>query len=130
MSDPYLALASTIKSHMEAHAKGAISGVATDLGTITDTGLKLDSFKDEIQDFFVGSWSVNMKLPAFTISGILKPEGGVATNAEYEVQPTEIKGVQFNFVSGLKSGDRVLVVPINGGNDAVVICKVVSSGGQ
>jgi hypothetical protein len=47
----------------------------------------------------------------------------------FDFADTTIEKVQLNWLTGVEPGDRVLAVPVNGGKDAVVICKVVSSGG-
>lgn len=128
MPDPYVNLAKSIKDHIVGHAQNALKSVATDLGTITATGLKLDNFKEEIQDYLVGAWTVDLNLPAFSISGTMFPDIGEQTHIRFEVEESEIKGAELSFAKALKPGDRVLAIPVNSGNDAVVICKVVNGG--
>lgn len=47
----------------------------------------------------------------------------------FDMEENEIEDTRLELGKGLKPGDRVLAVRVNGGNDVVVVCKVVSSGG-
>ncbi len=133
MSDPFKQLASIFEMRMAGHAARAVSGVPCELGTITTSGLKLDSFKHEIQDYLVADWLAKIHLPAFTISGTqagLEDSlgGSVVGTANWSYQPSEIDQAHVEVLPDFKPGDRVLAVPVNGGQDAVVICKVVPNG--
>lgn len=128
--DPYKQLAGIIKEQSKKEAKSAVSGVPCELGTITASGLKLDTFKHEMRDFLVAEWRIKMHLPAFSITGSqsgLKDSlnGAVSGTATFNYQATEIDGVILELKPDLQPGDRVLAVPVNGGQDAVVIAKVV-----
>jgi hypothetical protein len=89
MADPFRKLAAALETRMNHLTSRAVSGLTAELGTITGTGLKLDSFKHEIPEYLVSEWAH----------------------------------------AGLKTGDRVLVLPIHGGQDVVVLCRVVGAGG-
>lgn len=121
--DPYKKLATVLESRMAGHAATAVTGVPAELGTITGSGLKLDSFKHELTDYLVAEWETKLKLPAFSVRGSVA--GTIAGSGEFEFEETEIEGAALLFKDGLKPGDRVLAVPVAGGSEAVVICKVV-----
>ncbi|MEF3302390.1 hypothetical protein [Paenibacillus sp. GYB003] len=128
--DPFKKLASVLEQRMAGHAATALSGVPSELGTITGSGLKLDSFKHELQDFLIADWDVTLKLPAFTLSGdvtgLRDSDGGSVTGSgTFRFDEAEIEGVKLALKDGLKPGDRVLAVPVAGGSEAVVLCKVV-----
>ncbi|PYI52550.1 hypothetical protein [Paenibacillus flagellatus] len=128
--DPYKKLASVFESRMAGHASTAVTGVPAELATMTAGGLKLDSFKHEIKDYLVADWETKLKVPAFEMTGTvtgLKDGGGgnVSGTGTFAFAETEIEGVGLLFKDGLKPGDRVLAVPVAGGSEAVVLCKVV-----
>jgi len=130
--DPYKHLAEIIAAQAQKKAQSAISGIPCELGTITASGLKLDTFKHEIQDYLVAEWAVKISLPSFNITGaqIGLKDGenrNVTGTATFSFDPAEIDGVKAELKPDLQPGDRVLAVPVNGGQDAVVICKVVSN---
>jgi hypothetical protein len=135
-NNPYKQLASLLDGRMARHAVRAVTGVPCELGTITSSGLKLDGFKHEIQDYMVADWLVKAHFPAFSLVGTAtgpvdeqgNPLPGATTSdlARYDFRAREIDPVRLELKFGLRPGDRVLAVPINGGQDAVVICKVVS----
>lgn len=122
---------------MAGHAGRAVSGVPCELGTITASGLKLDSFKHELQDYHVADWLIKAHLPDFSLIGTStspvddqgSPLPGAATTllTRYDFRAREIDGVRLELKSGLKPGDRVLAVPVNGGQDSVVIAKVMNN---
>ncbi|RKN85880.1 hypothetical protein [Paenibacillus ginsengarvi] len=128
--DPYKKLAAVLENRMAGHASTALSGVPSELGTMTGSGLKLDSFKHEIQDFWVADWSIKLKLPAFSLSGRvngLRDGDGeeVSGTGAFQFDEADIEEVQLMLKDSLKPGDRVLAVPVSGGSEAVVLCKVV-----
>lgn len=128
--DPYKKLAAVLEKRMAGHAATVVSGIPSELGTVTASGLKLDSFKHEIQDYLVAAWELNMKLPAFSVSGSVSglqhSDGGqVSGTGTFRFEGTEIEGAELRLKDGLKPGDRVLAVPVSGGSEAVVLCKVV-----
>jgi hypothetical protein len=54
------------------------------------------------------------------------PGASTGSLTRYDFLPAEVEEVRLEFKQGLKAGDRVLAVPVNGGREAVIICKVVS----
>lgn len=105
-TDPYGELADLMHSSMVGHTRKAVSGIGAVLGTITSAGLRLDDFKHEIQDYLVGEFPGSLTLTDRTEKSSL-----------------------LSLQRGLANGDRVLVLRINGGNDTVVLCKVVGRDG-
>lgn len=139
MADPFKKLAATLESRISGMAAKAVSGVPSELGTFTGSGLKLDSFKYEIPDYLVAEWSAKLHFPAFSLVGTMTapvdeagvPQGGAVPGprTRFDFAEAEVEDVRLNWQAGLKAGDRVLAVPVNGGQAAVVLCKVVSAGG-
>lgn len=136
MRDPFKALAETLKDEMSKSAGNALSGVPAELGTITETGLKLDNFKDEIQDYLVADFLTSLHLPAFYLVGTSvladaedNPIGTPSPRTRFDFEPTIIEEVRVDLSDGLLPGERVLVIPTNGGADFVVMCRVVNGGG-
>lgn len=130
--DPYGQLASALYSSVGKHAKQAMGGVGAVLGTITDTGLKLDDFKHELQDYMVaelpGFFSVPRSMLLGTAVQAEQPSwGNKQMDTSFYVDKSEIKDVSLKLK--LSPGDRVLAMQINGGNDAVVLCRVVNADG-
>jgi len=105
MLDPYKTLAASIEERVRRHAHTATLGIAAELGTITATGLKLDGFAHEIQNYLVAA---DLALPT-----VLGPDSAGDTLSTPE-------GLR-----ALRAGDRVLVVPVNRGQDHVVVARVV-----
>ncbi|MEF2964912.1 hypothetical protein V3851_03640 [Paenibacillus sp. M1] len=131
-NNPYTALAVTLRENALHKTKEALSGITAELGTITASGLKLDQFKHEIGDYMVAEFPGTLKLPELklsgTVTGIKDGEGrNVQGEGGFSFQPSETEEVSLKPV--FKPGDRVLVIPLNGGHDAIVICKVVGRGG-
>ncbi|MBB6673024.1 hypothetical protein [Cohnella nanjingensis] len=120
-------------------AQQAVSGVPAELGTITSTGLLLDSFKHELKDYLVADWLVDVQLPPFSLVGKMKQpvdaDGNILSTTttsswtKFEFNETTIREVRMNWKAGMQPGDRVLAVPVNGGRDVIVICRVVDAGG-
>ena len=139
MADPFKSLAATLENRFSGIAAKSLSGVPSELGTITGSGVKLDSFKYEIPDYYVAEWVTELELPAFSLIGTMvapvdeacNPIGGgtPAQLTRFDFNETKIGEVRLNWSAGIKPGDRVLAVPVNGGKDAVIVCKVVSSNG-
>ena len=102
--DPYKQLASMLDRRMEQKSTVQTAGLACELATVTPGGLKLDSFKHELQHYYVADWLVRLHLPEQTLDE-----------------------VRIDLRAGLTPGDRVLVIPIQGGQEVVVVSKVVSS---
>lgn len=132
--DPYVHLASAIQSSFSKHTKQAVDGLGAVLGTITATGLKLDDFKHEIQDYLVAELPGLLSMPRHMFKGTStraqEPYWEDKTmDTSYYFDETEIEDVNLQLDKGLKPGDRVLAVRVNSGNDVVVVCRVVSGGG-
>lgn len=128
--DPYKKLATVLERRMAGHVAAVVSGVPAELGTITGSGLKLDGFKHEIQDYLVADWKTKLKLPSFTLTGTVtgfrdSSGGTVSGTGTFAFEEAEIEGAGLVFKDGLKPGDRVLAIPVAGGTEAVVLCKVV-----
>lgn len=122
--DPYSELFGMMRGQMSNSAQKAIEGgwVAGELGTMTgDLGLKLDRFKHVISDYLL---SDHLKL------------------AEPDMTKTETDGSHADPIGGVHShqvitppqllplhpGDRVLVQPVNGGQDFVIVARVKPRG--
>ncbi|MNO48785.1 hypothetical protein D3C76_391260 [compost metagenome] len=131
-NDPYSALAVSLRENAAKKAAEALTGVTAELGTVTGSGLKLDSFKHEIQEYLVAEFPGTLKLPELKlVSGVrgLKDSGGgnVEGQGEFAFLPSETKETVLSLK--YQPGDRVLALPLNGGNDAIVLCRVVSGNG-
>jgi hypothetical protein len=113
---------------MNKQTRQAMGGVGAVLGTITSTGLKLDDFKHELQDYMVAELPGMLSLPRYTAKGTVTL-GGQQQDMTFDAEENEVEDTLFELGKGLKPGDRVLAVRVNSGNDVVVVCKVVSSGG-
>ncbi|MEK3673532.1 hypothetical protein NSU14_24980 [Paenibacillus sp. FSL R10-2771] len=126
MGDAYDALHEAFQEAMGKGVAKSLAGVPAEMGTITASGLKLDSFKHEIQDYLVAGWTVTLGMPAYSLSGTINTGSGSGT-ATFSVPAKDIEGVQVDMAAGLQTGDRVLTIPVNGGNDVVVLCRVVDN---
>ncbi|MDR9855980.1 hypothetical protein RJP21_20450 [Paenibacillus sp. VCA1] len=128
--DPYGQLASALYSSVGKHTRQALGGVGAVLGTITGTGLKLDDFKHEFQDFMVAELPGVLSVPSSVLTGTtMLDERSAGGNKQQESfsNETEIEDARLSLA--LKPGDRVLALRVNGGNDVVVVCKVVTGNG-
>lgn len=143
--DPFREIAREIEKKSQGIAKQMIMGLPSELGTITSTGLKLDNFKHEIRDFLVADWEIKVELPAASrVTKIAAPVNADGTDISGSTTYSDLTRLDFNvqgvgdpkatvkvhldLKSGLKPGDRVLVSQVNGGQDFVVIAKVVTYG--
>lgn len=135
MRNPFSEIAQILDLRMSAQAARAVQGLPCELGTITATGLKLDGFRHEIRDYLVADWVVTVHLPAFSLIGTATapvddqgkplPNAGTSSLTRYDFREAQIANVRLEVKPGLMPGDRVLAIPVNGGTDAVVLCKVV-----
>lgn len=83
--DPYGQLASSLLSSFHKQTRQAIGGVGAVLGTITSTGLKLDDFKHELQEYMVAELPGQLSLPRRTVEGTISGDGGkTAVSLELE----------------------------------------------
>lgn len=132
--DPYRQIADIVMEQAKKAAGNALSGIPCELGTITASGLKLDTFKHEIPNYLVAEWMARIHLPAHTMlatetapvdAGGSPLPGATTVHAKYDFETKEIDQVKIEIKPDLQPGDRVLAIPVNGGQDAVVICKVV-----
>lgn len=119
--DPYGQFADMMSSAMKGHTKQMASGLGGVLGTMTASGVKLDDFKHEIQDYLVA------ELPGTMEAG--KSGGAVVPDAEDSSGSPGVGSDVTLQVNGFQPGDRVLAIRVNGGSDVVVLCKVVGADG-
>lgn len=121
MSNPYKELVRLFDTRTKKYVNESTISVSPELGTITETGLKLDQFKYEIQDYLTADY-LTMKSDFFTTveenSGNHSQNAGDGTHNHKIVTPQQLKP--------LTAGDRVLSLPVNGGRDFVVIARVVN----
>lgn len=130
--DPYTALAVTLRDSARSQMQESLSGVALELGTITTGGLKLDRFKHEISDYMTAEFPGRISLPKLELAGradVLEDStgGSIRGQGQFSFDPSETE--EASFLVQYKPGDRVLVIPLEGGHEALVICKVVGRGG-
>ncbi len=86
------------------------STLSAELGTITSSGLKLDRFKYEIQDYLVAEY--------LTVPADYMAQTDVADLHNHKViTPKELLP--------LSPGDRVLAIQVNGGKDFIVVARVI-----
>jgi len=119
--DPYGQFADMMSSAMKGHTKQMASGLGGVLGTMTASGVKLDDFKHEIQDYMIA------ELPGTMEAG--KGGGTAVSNADDSSESPGFGGDVTLQVNGFQSGDRVLAIRVNGGSDVIVLCKVVGANG-
>ncbi|MEE4561964.1 hypothetical protein [Paenibacillus polymyxa] len=132
--DPYGHLATALQSSFHKHTKQALSGVGAVLGTITSTGLKLDDFKHELQDYLVAELPGLLSVPRHMYKGTstsVESENweGKELKTSFYIGEDELEDVNLSLNKGLRPGDRVLAMRVNSGNDVVVVCKVVNGRG-
>lgn len=152
--DPFKTLAGVLDDRIRDFASGATQGIPCELGTMTAGGVKLDRFKHEIQDPLVLEPVIDydiefsLEVPAHEETGtIVLPE--IPTNempplhmtkaGEYQVTYKfnpwyydagtlgKIKAtkVRLKYKPEYKPGDRVLCALVNGGQDLVIISRVI-----
>ncbi|WP_106766824.1 hypothetical protein [Paenibacillus faecalis] len=127
-NDPYGQLASSLYSSLNKQTRQALGGVGAVLGTVTSTGLKLDDFKHEFQDYMVAELPGLLSLPRRTVTGQTTWEGK-QVELSFDFEESEVEEARLEPGKGLKPGDRVLAIRVNGGNDVVVVSKVVNAHG-
>lgn len=119
--DPFSELFGMLNNHMSTRAENVIKDgwITAELGTMTgDLGLKLDRFKHVIYDYML-SHHLTLAEPDMTKTEVdgahADPIGG--THSHQVITPTELVP--------LHPGDRVLAQPVNGGQDFVIVIRVV-----
>lgn len=107
MANPFSDIANSIDEAATKHAGKVSSSISLELGTITASGgLQLDSMpRFDIPDYLVADW-LQLQDPTFTTT-----TSGSGVNTPEQLKP-------------LAPGDRVLVAPINGGEQQVVVARV------
>ncbi len=133
--DPYKELAALLDLRIKGQANQALSGIPSELGTMTATGLKLDTFKHEIKDYLLADWLVKVHFPAFSLVGTATspvdkdgknlPGATTSQQTRYDFLAREVQEVRLELKPGLKAGDRVLAIPVNNGQEAIILAKVV-----
>ncbi|WP_135552607.1 hypothetical protein [Paenibacillus cymbidii] len=136
MDNPYRELATLVAKQADGSAERMLAGAAFELGTMTATGVKLDSFKHELRDCFYADYPSRVHLPAYEAigrttvpvdaDGVPEPDAASSERTLFSFETREIADVRCELRQGLQPGDRVLCAPLNGGHDVVVLCKVVS----
>lgn len=122
--DPYGELFGMLGQQMAASAEDALKKgwLSAELGTMTaDLGLKLDRYKHVISDYML-SHHLTLAEPDMTKTEVdgshADPVGG--THSHQVITPIQLLP--------LHPGDRVLVLPVNGGQDFVITARVVPRG--
>ena len=122
--DPYGELFGMLGQQMAASAEEALKNgwLSAELGTMTtDLGLKLDRYKHVINDYML-SHHLTLAEPDMTKTEVdgshADPVGG--THSHQVITPIQLLP--------LHPGDRVLVLPVNGGQDFVITARVVPRG--
>ena len=110
--DVFNEIARTMHSNTNKVISGAMDGTGLTLGTLTETGLKLDNFKYEFTDYLVLDY-LNLE-DSYNTQSAACP---VSHSHEFKT-PNNIKK--------LKVGDRVLVAQF--GADNVIVGRVVKHG--
>ncbi|MEN6325783.1 MAG: hypothetical protein ABFD18_06215 [Syntrophomonas sp.] len=146
MLDPFKEIANVLDKRMAGQVSMGTMGTQCVLGTMTATGVLLDDFKHEIKDPLYADWTLKLNIPLgsrivsaaapVTAQGADIPNVTTSTltrmdfsnqDAEYGAGgANDIQRVNVELKSRLKAGDRILAIPINGGQECVIICKVVS----
>ena len=122
--DPISEMFGLLNGQMSRKARNAIKDdwTGAELGTMTsDLGLKLDRFKHVINDYMI-SHHLTLAEPDMTTTETDGKHGHpgepVSGAHEHEViTPTQLLP--------LHPGDRVVVLPVNGGQDFVIVARVV-----
>ncbi len=131
-----------LDSRMKQHAASALQGFPCVLGTMTTGGVILDNLKHEIKDPLFSDWELEIELPVAsrvikTAAPVSSDGSDISGSTKYSelcrldfhisgFDSSTTHNVHLNLKAGLKTGDRVLCIPVNGGQDCVIISKVVS----
>ncbi|MDD3927175.1 MAG: hypothetical protein PHT33_11025 [bacterium] len=122
--DPFGELASIMDSRARGAAGRMSQDLSAELGTITATGLQLDRFKHELPDYLVAEY-LTLDEPDFTETesdgAHSQPDAGYGGAHSHQVKTPDK-------LLPLHAGDRVLAIPVNDGQDYVVVARVVPNG--
>lgn len=110
--DIFNEIARTIHGNTNNAIEGAMFGTGLALGTLTPTGLKLDNFKHEFNDYLILDY--------------LKLEESYYTELETCTVGHRHEFKTPDHIKKLQPGDRVLVAQF--GADNVIVGRVVSNG--
>jgi len=141
MTNPFEEMVNLIDQDTRRKLTLTAMALANDFGTITSTGLKLDSFNHEIPkgQYMVLDWVVTLEFPAFYLTGTesspINPDpdngdnGATVTSqrTRYDFEKRKVVDVHIDLKSNLKPGDRVICVTAKNGNEVVIVGKVVNS---
>lgn len=103
-------LVRVVKDETSKSINGAVSGLGVEFGTMTETGLKLDNFKDIITDYKVLDY-LKLDKDYFTQTDVA---GGEYSHSHNVKTPERLKP--------LKPGDRVLVAQV--GSEFIIIGRL------
>lgn len=123
--NPFKELAATLDNHMQKRASEATNEawLGAELGTMTgDMGLQLDSLKNVVYDYMLAHY-LTLAEPDFTNTEVVGGGGGYA-----EFAPHSHPVITPEQLLPLHPGDRVLVMPVNSGQDFVIVARVVPKG--
>lgn len=155
MPDPFKQLANAIMNQAAQQANKAVQGLASELGIMTASGVKLDRFKHEFKDPLIVESVIDfdielsLEVPAHDETGQIvlpaipcscPPYSGSTSAGTYTVTykfdawthdaaskgMIKAKQVRLKHKPELKPGDRVLCALVNGGRDVVIVSKVIS----
>jgi hypothetical protein len=122
--DPFGELASMLETQARSASDRKAQSLSAELGTITATGLQLDRFKYELPDYLV-SEHLCLDEPDFTTTesdgAHSQPDAGYGGAHTHQVKTPDT-------LLPLHPGDRVLAIPVNDGQDYVVVARVVPNG--
>lgn len=122
--DPFGELATMWADQARGAASRMSQSLSAELGTITATGLQLDRFKHELPDYLVAEY-LTLDEPDFTTT----EQDGTHTDSDGDSDPAHTHQVKTpSKLLPLHPGDRVLAIPVNDGQDYVVIARVVPNG--
>lgn len=123
--NPFKAIAGVIDEQAQKRAGQAVrqSWAASELGTMVQGGLKLDNFSKVITQFMVDD-RLTLAEPYFTDT---KAVGGGGGDAEYASHSHPV--ITPKQLLPLHVGDRVLVAPVDDGQNFVVTNRIVPWGG-